>query len=489
MTSPVEAIAAALKEIRALAFEPDPATLRSLTTLSPWALWLLFALVRHVKRQRWVGEIASGRLAADLPALSVVGSFAHPDGPQSGLVPDATDWEYYFHGRGCCVTNRITGESIDVDFFDGSADWIDDFFFIRYLESLKRPEWVERRLIALHPSLETLRLGLDELRDLGLLQTREQSKVVTPIVEIGSLLEAINDLSEICENRNRRITAAILLGDWPLAKESAPNAEWLTRASAECLEVRRNRLRRLFHLSQSERLALLALCEMEAGPCLELAEALRRPPSGTTSCALEIISKRPDEDWSSTIFELLCRTKPDGEIPEPHVWITSAEYLLKRNQQIDVIRGKFLNMGRRCLGDAALLALEYLPDLAVTMFRRALRSDVPIDRITAAATLALVNQPWSRQELVAVLTESTDQEATAECRSALMALPHPELHALVAEWEGINPREQETGPFISMTELALRTRDSRIQSEMDKLHDRVMKLRLKSVPIPIAPPP
>jgi hypothetical protein len=111
------------------------------------AIWLLFALVRHVECQRWVGRIAASRLKADLVALSGAGALAHPAIPQSGLVPDDTDWEYYFHGRGCCLTNRITGESIDVDFFDGSSDWIDDFFFIRYLESLKQPAFMKRRPI------------------------------------------------------------------------------------------------------------------------------------------------------------------------------------------------------------------------------------------------------------------------------------------------------------------------------------------------------
>lgn len=488
MSSHVEDIAAALKQIVSLPSDPDLDSLRPGTCLSPWSLWLLLALVRHVERQRWVGQIAAGRLEADLPAMSVAGALAHPDGPQSGLVPDATEWQYDFHGRGCCVTNRITGESIDVDFFDGSPDWIDDYFFINYLRSLKQPEFVERRLIELHPSLETVCLAFDELRELGLWQTREDSKVVTPLPEMQSLLGAINDLSEICENPGRCTTAAILLGDWPLANRSAPNVDALARESGACLEAHREQLRKLFHSGPSERFALVALCDNSTGPCSELAEALRRPASGTTSSALKIIADRPAEDWSATIFDLLCRTKPNGEIPEPHVWITCAEYLLKRGQHLDVIRSKFLQMGHRSLGEAAILALEFLPDLATTMFRRALRSTIPMDRTAAAAALAIIDQPWSRQELAAVLSESTDQEATAECRSALMMLPHPESHAVVAEWERINPHEPETGPFISMTEMALRTRDQFIGYEMEKLHDRVIKLRFNAVPTAAAAP-
>jgi hypothetical protein len=35
------------------------------------------------------------------------------------------EWEYYFHGKGCCLTHRVTGEEIDVDFFDDSAEYFD----------------------------------------------------------------------------------------------------------------------------------------------------------------------------------------------------------------------------------------------------------------------------------------------------------------------------------------------------------------------------
>jgi hypothetical protein len=86
--------------------------------LSPWAFWLLIALVQHRTRQRWVADVVKNHLRGDPDALAAAGSFGHPkDISRHGIVPGMPEWEYCFHGRGCELTHRITGESIDVDFY------------------------------------------------------------------------------------------------------------------------------------------------------------------------------------------------------------------------------------------------------------------------------------------------------------------------------------------------------------------------------------
>ncbi len=79
------------------------------------------------------------RLQAEPAALAIEGALAHPEIPQQGIVPGLPAWEYYFHGRGCCLTHRTSGQSVDVDFHDATSDWIADYFFIRYLQSVRRP--------------------------------------------------------------------------------------------------------------------------------------------------------------------------------------------------------------------------------------------------------------------------------------------------------------------------------------------------------------
>ena len=84
---------------------PDPGVLPS-----PWETWTLIGLVRHRERQAWVAEVIGTRLKGSLPELAAAGAFGHPQGvPQSGSVPGLPEWEYYFHGRGCCLTYVMTG--------------------------------------------------------------------------------------------------------------------------------------------------------------------------------------------------------------------------------------------------------------------------------------------------------------------------------------------------------------------------------------------
>src|SRR5438132_3130949 len=103
---------------------------------SPWQTWTLIGLVRHRKRQLWVAEIIRTRLGASLTDLARLGALGgHPEGvPQSGPVPGLPEWEYFFHGTGCCLTHKVAGDSIDVDFWEDSAEYFDTFFYTNYLE-------------------------------------------------------------------------------------------------------------------------------------------------------------------------------------------------------------------------------------------------------------------------------------------------------------------------------------------------------------------
>ncbi len=149
---PTDPLATLWQALTDAAREPDAPTLDRLPPPGalppPWQTWLLVGLFRHRRRQLWVGEIVAHRLGGDLALLSAAGALGHPQGlPQSGLVPGLTDWEYYFHGRGCCLTRRSNGEAIDVDFFGGSAEYFDFFFYLQFLKSLREPEPPEARLI------------------------------------------------------------------------------------------------------------------------------------------------------------------------------------------------------------------------------------------------------------------------------------------------------------------------------------------------------
>jgi hypothetical protein len=450
--------------------------------ISPWALWLLFGLIRHEQRQQWVGQIAVNLLGADLTAISELGALEHPENHISGLVPGHTDWEYFFHGVGLRLTNRISGEVIDVDFYDGSAEWFNGYFYLEFLGSLKQPTFIEQRIITLHATPETALLSVDELLDLGLLERHAKSRAFRLIPACRDWADQLEMLDDKCRHPEEIAGVGRALRDWLLIQEQSQASDLIKLRAQACVDLRVHRLKGLYAQAETRQLALRALADLGAPDARVLLEAaLREPPSGTASVALKIVQSLTNEDWTEAVFRVLQRMNPNGEIPEPSILLDSAQYLLSKRVHVDAVRQKLSAMSHRELGDAAVLALECLPDLAVDLFRRALRSRVPADRTTAAAALAILDQPWSRAELLAVLRESTDQEATGECRAALSALPHADLRQIVDHWETINPHEAETGPFISIREMSLRTRASWLQHAMETLHDRVLPLRSRRV--------
>jgi hypothetical protein len=157
---------------------PEPGALPS-----PWETWTLIGLVRHRARQLWVADIIRNRLRGTLSDLARMGALGHPEGvPQSGPVPGMPEWEYYFHGIGCCLTHRVEGDEIDVNFWDDSAEYFDPFFYMKYLESLRHSEPPEQRLRDLHRSTRPIRIVVDDLIAGGALTPRSGSDAHPPRV-------------------------------------------------------------------------------------------------------------------------------------------------------------------------------------------------------------------------------------------------------------------------------------------------------------------
>jgi hypothetical protein len=418
-------------------------------------------------------------LSADQVTIAAAGAMGHPDIPQRGVVPGLSDWEYFFHGCGCCLTHRLTGESIDVDFHDSTADWFDCFFYINYLRSLKDPPFVEERLTALHRSYRTIVLARDELLDLGLLEPFKGSKTVRLSFDDEELRDLLNDIEPKWQDVPTQLALGAAVGDWFLVDNL--NTEVLSKNVREnltvCRDQRSSDLDNMFRRGTNQPEALRALQELDSPklPAM-LSEVMRAKSSGTTSVALEVIDEQDDAAWCDEVHALMNHVDPNGAIPQPHVWHKCAQFLLRHGQTSD-IKQQLRRINSNCLGDASILALEYVPDIALETFRRALRSKIPCNRIASAAALAIIDQPWSRKELIAVISESRDHVMTSECRSALMTTHSQECHRIVLDWERRNPRQPEQGPFITMDEMTLRMSDGTIHWEMEKLHDRVMKLR------------
>lgn len=480
---------------------PEPGRLPS-----PWETWSLIGLVRHRRRQAWVAEIIEERLGGFLPSLATLGALGHPDQiPQSGTVPGLPEWEYYFHGRGCCLTHKVDGDSVDVDFWDDSADYFDTFFYTSYLQSLRRPELPEQRLRDLHPEVRAINLAVADLLALGGLSPFEgnESHPYRIVDEVLDRSDAVDRICTAWAGREDRLWIAALIGDWPAAQEAAEGRgelEVVARSRAErCREIRRGQLRRkIAGQDRTASDALIALADQDA-PDLDrrLKESLRHTSGGLASAALGVIARQDDPRWGPEVYALFRRLDPQGQLPEPYLWLTSLKLLLKHRYRTAEALAALPRAGGAVIGEASLLALEHAPGRALPLIRRGLISDVPINRIQVAALLAVIRRPWCLRELLRALDASDDQHRTADARAALLEYGDEAARDAVIAWEGRNPHEDEPGtyleiggrrlgPFYSFDELSLKNRSSRIRYEMDSLHDRAIQVRQVEPPEPPA---
>ena len=85
--------------------------------------------------------------------------------------------------------------------------------------------------------------------------------------------------------------------------------------------------------------------------------------------------------------------------------------------------------------DAVKLSLSHAPQLTSSFLQKGVRSDNRNHRMTAAAVLALIDQPWSRNELISVLRESDDWSSTRDARIGLCRCSDPAMRVLVESWE------------------------------------------------------
>ena len=470
---------------------PEPGALPS-----PWETWALIGLVRHRERQLWVADIVRTRLRGALSDLAALGALGHPEGiPGMGTVPDLPEWEYYFHGRGCCIRHKVDGDVIDVDFWGDTAEYFDPYFYQRYLESLRRPEPPEQRLRELHPSARTVNIAINDLIACGALTPLPARESHPPRVsdEVLTYAEAVAAFCQAWANPGRRAWLAALVGDWPGADAAAAGQVALAAVTAPraeaCREIRRRRLRRELGEQYRGADALRALAGLGAADLDEcLAHALGGAPTGLLSAALEIIGQQDDPRWCEPVYALFLRVDPAGQAPQPHIWMASLKFLLRHRHRTPELLAALTRAGGTEVGEAVLLALENAPELALPLIRKALLTEIPINRTRVAAILALVGKPWSRRELLRALETSDDQQKTADARAALLESGDEEAQKAVLAWEERNPHEDEVGsyldiggrrlgPFFTFGELALKNRSSWIRYEMDMLHNRVMKVR------------
>ncbi|MCA9007426.1 MAG: hypothetical protein KDA70_19295 [Planctomycetaceae bacterium] len=459
--------------------------------LSPWATWTLFSLIRHRQRQAFVAEIVRDRVGVRLEHLARRGYDAHPPDKGHGVVPGLADWDYNLHGRGCCVIHRLSGVEIDVDFFDDTSDWFEPYFYQCFLSTLKEPELWEKRLIELHPqfsdrgpTFETIRLAFADLQEAGFLESHSQrSSIVKFAFDEQTLSNQMAWFETAAEDRHRLIRLAAVIGDWPLVcnLQSAENVEvTVAEAARQVIALREQKLIRLFEEENRQRLALKGLQEIDSLHLDEYIITILKQGMSTADTALEMLLKRNDKSWCPLIHEFYQQFNPAGsadEFPSPEIWGQCLEFLFRHQYPFPEAAEVFSNVHQYCLGEAVVLALMYQRSHALRLLRAALRSEIPNNRMIAAAVLALIDQPWSREELLSAFSESEELAQTAECRAALLETQCSQAHQIVSEWQARHPVQRESDEWMTVEEMNIRSLPVYLQWEMDDLRERIVPLR------------
>ncbi|MCY0991966.1 hypothetical protein OV203_32815 [Nannocystis sp. ILAH1] len=437
---------------------------------SPWDTWTLIGLARHQARQDWVLRVVRERLRGDSSAVD----------DYEGEVPGLSGWRYLFHGRGCCLTCEATGEAIDVDFVDDTAEHFDSYFYVGHLGSLREPDVPEARLHALCPELELVVLAIEDMQDAGALVRGGHRVYFRLSSALRGSIGAIDRVCRALADPARRCWIAACLGDWPWARELATDPALLAELDAraeQCLALRRERLdhglaERAHHTSllALRGLAALAVDDLDA----LLLAALASPPSGLVSLALELIEPRWRPDLhADAVLDRLQRVDPRGEIPQPHIFATCAALLLEHQCQVDAVLARLDDLDDRADARLLTLALAFRAPAALGLLRRALRSRVPMHRGEAAALLAAIDAPWTCRELRTVLAESDDLETTGECRAALRCSRDPAARAALDAWERLHPYTPATEPPFTYLDIQTAQADDdlayRIEDQADLL--------------------
>jgi hypothetical protein len=485
-----------LSEIRFQLPADLPAFLKSLpapsTLPSPWLTWMMIGLFRHRERQAWVKSVVIHRLQADIEAISSRGYSGHPSHLKpTGTVPGLPEWDYDFHGIGCRLSHKVSGEEIDVDFRGDSAEYFDEYFYSNYLKSLRLPEPPEQRLLSLYPSTRPIRLAFEALREAGILipfseQSQNAVRLTDELMRFESVIESV---CRSWKDPANTVWLAATIGDWPAADDAAagsPEVQQITAPLAQqCRLIRRNQLLRVTGHSTAD--ALFGLVEVDGGRA-ELVSALQGSPTSVMSAAMQIIETQEDSTWLPLIHATFLRLNPAGSPPEPHIWMSALKLLLEKGFEKSEVCRRLPEADGGQIGEAVLLSLEHAPEYATPLIRRGLLSHVPQSRLTVAATLSVIAKPWSIREMLSILNSCEEEEMTAEVRAALTELCDTEIDKAVQAWEHANPHEIEPGtyfeedgrvhgPFHSMAEHMLRSIPSFVRYEMASLHDRVTKLR------------
>lgn len=493
------------------------------TGLDHWSLWTLVCLVRHRDRQKWVGYIVESRLKGDLRQIGCAGAFGHPEAlPQLGDVPGEPEWKYYFHGCGCCLTNKVTGDRIDVDFTrEGGSHKIDRFFYSSFLLSLAKPKFPERQIRREEPLQHSWQVEIDRLSAAACIKTEHGLQCTTDGVKVAEAIEPLsNQIAQLLEwgtpsALRKAVYVALAIGDVMLASQLALQtdigAELRDEIAHESDTVRQARLQFLkTAIGEKDSygpsyLAAIADLGPELAEACVLAHLLQTPVDGTANTALEIMRAWNQPNVVDVLKSLLDRRyaeatgfrsvlsrltigKRNQTDQQPRNYqVTQASLALLQRVRADSLDPQFKskvrflveNAGGAQAGEAALLVYVLDRQSGLQALRRALSGKVPAAHKDAAAACVIIGSNETEQILKEALSNSDAQiQHTAAC--TLAAFSSEGARDLARSWfarnDGIkDPLGQEvtvlgrTTPVFTFEDISHANMDEFFKWSLEKL--------------------
>jgi len=407
--------------------QPNPGTLPE-----PSSSWLCINLMLYRDRQRW----ACKELQEHFPRfftgqgepLEQLFATRMPGMPAWYVVIADADWG--------AIHNDTTMEKIVINRYPEVIE------HICFPEELTGPgpsanPWDIAGRLAVRARGREIHAAIDELMAAGILLKTDSDGVVfeeicPPFVNrlaqcARHMRRSVRKFRRLWEDPKNRLWLAALIGDWPSANEIAQ--------AHDDPEVRRV-VANKFDAYRQRRLAI-ARCNLSLEPdslhdlevlCREEAEDFQGHAEHAIQalgCDLglaDILIETGDLQWNPYLFETLQGTSGDtGSPARMCVVFRLAEALLQRGYRADDVLAELLGFDDE-LDRVAMVFLKHAPLRALPLIRQALRSECatprseedtelygpqasPRCRRRMAAALAIIDDAWSRQEILDALNE------------------------------------------------------------------------------------
>jgi hypothetical protein len=442
----------------------------------PQLTWTLIGLTRYRQRKRWAWETLTNHLEADMRRRPQSGLTLERllEKNVHGIVPGLSEWEFELDGNASFMIHRVSGERIHIDALNGpDLTAYDDF--IEYIQKHPEPGAAEKRLAELFPWPRGMSVAIQVLVELGLVHPASDSdfELCGVVDNYGRKIEA---LCRAWSRPEDRVWLGAQIGDWLAAHDAARSGGRrrlisLTGPRAEaCRAVWNDRLRDEVTRRGLYHDIIHALADASVPELSQyLEQALEKPHVAVP--VIEVVTDNPE--WCPKVYDLFVRScggrHCSGLLTEAAVYLCKHDYRTR-----EVIEG--LTSAELLDHRVAIqLTLEHCADLLLPLLRRALRFPFHWSRLAAAAVLTLFDTDWSRRELLSILNESDDLDATIECRTALYECRDAAARKAVDEWEQRHP-ELEDPPVTSARFWYERFENgcsAALAREMSRFFDRV----------------